>query len=411
MSTAVFFAFAGTRRRMYAGPLGPHIDDFITWLQEQHYTRHSIRCKIRVVADFSSWLTKRHLGASAADAERVQRFLKCRERTDSATTGDLSALRQIADILLRKQVTQPSAVSLNERERVEQAFCTYLLQNRGLQASTPICYVRHVSRFLRGQFGGRPVRFNELVGADITGFIQRDTLGRNYSRAQQTLTAMYAFLRYLHVRGLIATDLAACVPKAAHWSLAKLPSFLRPTEVTRILALCERRSALGRRNYAMLLLLARLGLRAGEVAALTLDHIDWQGGVLTIRGKGGQWAQMPLPQDVGEAIADYLEHGRPLSSDRHVFVSVHAPRRGLRGATSISVIASRALARARIKHPRAAAHIFRHALATEMLQQGASLSEIGRLLRHRHPDTARIYAKVHLTALRDLAMPWPGGAR
>ncbi|MGB6488193.1 MAG: tyrosine-type recombinase/integrase, partial [Steroidobacteraceae bacterium] len=161
----------------------------------------------------------------------------------------------------------------------------------------------------------------------------------------------------------------------------------------------------------MLLLLARLGLRAGEVVALTLDHIDWQGGVLTIRGKGGQWAQMPLPQDVGEAIVDYLEHGRPLSADRHLFVSVHAPRRGLRGATSISVIASRALARAGITHPRAAAHIFRHALATEMLQHGASLSEIGRLLRHRHPDTTRIYAKVHLTALRDLAMPWPGGAR
>ena len=380
-------------------------------IRDRHYTQHSIRCKIRVIADFSRWLGKRHLGAGVADAERMQHFLEHRERTDSSTTGDLSALRQMADILLRKRITQRSAASLNERERVEQAFCTHLLQNQGLRPSTPACYVRHVSRFLQAQFRDGPVRFDELAGADITGFIQRDTFGRNYSRAQQTLTAMYAFLRYLRLRGLIAIDLAACVPKAAHWSLAKLPAFLRPAQVARVLALCERRSGIGRRNYAMLLLLARLGLRAGEVAALTLDHIDWQAGVLTLRGKGGQWTQMPLPQDVGEAIVDYLEHGRPLSSDRHLFISVHAPRRGLRGATSISVIASRALARARINHPRAGAHIFRHALATEMLQQGASLSEIGRLLRHRHPDTTRIYAKVDLTALRDLAMPWPGGAR
>lgn len=255
------------------------------------------------------------------------------------------------------------------------------------------------------------MRFDELASADITGFIRRDTFGQRFSRAQQTLTAMNAFLRYLRLRGLITVDLAACVPGAAHWSLAKLPAFLRPAQVTRVLTLCERRSGIGRRNYAILLLLARLGLRAGEVAALTLDQIDWQHGVLTLRGKGGQWTQMPLPQDVGEAIVDYLEHGRPPSSDRHLFVSVDAPRRGFRGATSISVIASRVLSRARINHLRAGAHIFRHALATEMLRQGASLSEIGRLLRHRHPDTTRIYAKVDLTALRDLAMPWPGGAR
>ena len=251
MSTAAFFTFAGTCRRMYAGPLGPHIDEFITWLQEQHYTRHSIRCKIRVIADFSRWLGKRHLGASAADAECVHRFLEHRERTNNSTTGDLSALRQMADMLLRKRITQPSTVSLNERERVEQAFCNHLLLDQGLRPTTPACYVRHVSRFLRAQFGDGPVRFDQLSGLDITGFLQRDTLGRNYSRAQQTLTAMYAFLRYLRLRGLIAIDLAACVPKAARWALAKLPAFLRPAQIARVLALCERRSGIGRRNVSV----------------------------------------------------------------------------------------------------------------------------------------------------------------
>jgi site-specific recombinase XerD len=409
MSTAVFFSFPGTRRRMYAGPLGPHVDEFIAWLQQQYYTQHSIRCKIRVIADFSRWLGRRRLGADAAVAERVQHFLEHRERTSCCMMGDSAALRQMTDMLLRKKITQRSAPVFSERERAEQAFRIHLLQDQGLRPSTPVCYLRHVSRFLQGRFGDGPVRFDELVSADVVRFIRRDTLGQSYSRAQQTLTSIGAFLRYLRLRGLITVDLAAGVPKAAQWSLAKLPSFLRPSQVTRVLSLCERRSGVGRRNYAMLLLLARLGLRAGEVAALTLDQIDWQHGVLTLRGKGGQWTQMPLPQDVGQAIVDYLEHGRPISSDRRLFICVHAPRRGLRSATSISVIASRALSRARVHHRGNGAHIFRHALATEMLRQGASLAEIGRLLRHRHPDTTRIYAKVDLTALRELTMPWPGG--
>ncbi len=326
MSAAVFFAFAGTRRRMYQGPLGPHVDEFITLLQEQHYTRHSIRCKIRVIADFSRWLGNSHLGVDAGDAERVHRFLEHRERTSRCTSGDLSALRQMADMLSRKGITQRAAPSLSERERVEQAFCAHLVQDQGLRPSTPVCYVRHVSRFLQWRFADGSIRFDKLVAVDIVGFVRRDTLGRGYSRAQQTLTAIFSFLRYLRLRGLIDVDLAACVPKAAHWSLAKLPVFLRPPEVNRVLSRCERKSGIGRRDYAILLLLARLGLRAGEVAALTLDQVDWQHGVLTLRGKGGQWTQMPLPQDVGEAIADYLEHGRPISFDRRLFIVSVWPR-------------------------------------------------------------------------------------
>ncbi len=413
MSTAAFFAFASTRRRMYAGPLGPHIDELIAQLQGQNYARHSIRCKIRVVADFSRWLAKRQIGADAVDSDRVQRFLADRGRSARRPLGDTAALRQMVDLLRQKHVTEPSARSsaLSERERVEKDFSEHLLQDQGLRPSTPVCYLRHISRFLQECFGNGPLRFDQLVGADITGFIRRHTRGYSSSRAQQVVTALRSFLQYLRLRGLITIELTACIPKIAHWSLAKLPAFLRPDQVKRVLRLCDRGSAAGRRDYAMLLLLARLGLRIGEVAALTLDSINWQDGILTIRGKGGRWSQMPLPQDVGEAIVDYLEHGRPRCPDRHIFVCTKAPWRGFRGASRISTIASRALARARIVHPRAAGHIFRHALATEMLRRGASLAEIGRLLRHQHPDTTRIYAKVDLTALRRLAMPWPGGAR
>jgi site-specific recombinase XerD len=411
MSTVPFFAFASTRRRMYEGPLGPYVDELITWLQGQQYTRHSIYCKIQVIADFSRWLSRHRYEVAAADDAHVEQFLKHRKRAAQDRLGDLSALRQMMEILLEKNVVSRSTQPLNERERVEQAFRMHLLQDQGMRPSTPVCYLRHISRFLRGRFGDGPMCFHKLVSTDVIEFVRRDTLGRSYSRAQQTLTAIQSFLRYLRLRGFIHLDLAACVPKAAQWSLAKLPPFLLPSQVNRVLSLCERRSRIGRRNYAMLLLLARLGLRAGEAAALRLDQIDWQHGTLTLRGKGGQWTQMPLPRDVGEAIVDYLKHGRPDSSDRHLFVSSRAPRRGLRNSSSISTIASCALSRARIDCPGSGAHLFRHTLATEMLRQGASLSQIGRLLRHRHPDTTRIYAKVDLKSLRELAMPWPGGAR
>jgi site-specific recombinase XerD len=233
---------------MYEGPLGSYVDELIAWLREQQYTRHSIYCKVGVIADFSRWLSKHQFGAAAADGERVARFLGHRERTAKRTTGDLSALRQMTDMLLKKRIVIRSAPSFSERERVERAFCTHLLDDQGLSPSTPVCYVRHISRFLRGRFGDGPMRFDELVATDIIEFVRRDTLGHSYSRAQQTLTAMYAFLRYLRLRGLTALDLAACVPKAAHWSLAKLPSFLRPSQVNRVLSRCERKSRVGRRN-------------------------------------------------------------------------------------------------------------------------------------------------------------------
>jgi site-specific recombinase XerD len=244
MSTAVFFSFPGTRRRMYAGPLGPHVNEFIAWLQEQHYTQHSIRCKIRVVADFSRWLGRHRLGADSAIDEQVQQFLEHRERTSSGEMGDLSALRQMSDMLLRANITQRSPPVFNERELAEQAFCTHLLRDQGVRPTTPTCYLRPVSRFLRGRFGDGPIRFGELASTDVVGFIRRDTRGQSYSRAQQTLTAIRSFLRYLRLRGLITVDLAAGVPNAAHWFLAKLPSFLRASQVTRVLSLCERKLAL-----------------------------------------------------------------------------------------------------------------------------------------------------------------------
>ncbi len=195
----------------------------------------------------------------------------------------------------------------------------------------------------------------------------------------------------------------------ADWRLSELPKSLEPEKVEHLLQNCNQSTAIGKRDYAILLLLARLGLRAGEIVAMTLDDINWEAGVVTIRGKGSRRDQLPIPQDVGEALATYLRHGRPPCAARRVFIRARAPRRGFSGSTAIDDIVRRALKRAHLDPIRKGAHLLRHSLATKMLAQGARLAEIGEVLRHSTINTTQIYAKVNLAALRELAQPWPGG--
>jgi site-specific recombinase XerD len=230
-------------------------------------------------------------------------------------------------------------------------------------------------------------------------------------RAKLLTTALRSFLRYARYRGEVTVDLAAAVPVVANWSMTSLPRAIAADQVRQLLASINRRTAIGRRDYAILLLLARLGLRSSEVVFLELDDIDWKVGQLSVRGKGGQRTELPLSAEVGRAIAEYLRRGRPAGVSRRVFLRAKAPIRGFRGASGVGSIVRHALKRAGINAPTHGAHQFRHGLATEMLRQGASLSEIGDVLGHRHPQTTSIYTKVDLSALRPLALPWPGGAR
>ena len=193
--------------------------------------------------------------------------------------------------------------------------------------------------------------------------------------------------------------------------MPSIPRAIAADQVRQLLASIDRRTAIGRRDYAILLLLARLGLRSGEVASLKLDDIDWNAGQLRVRGKRGQRSELPLPAEVGKAIAAYLRRGRPDSSSRRVFLRAKAPSRGFRGASGVGSIVRHSLQRAGVKAPTYGAHQFRHGLATEMLRKGSSLAEIGEVLGHRHPQTTKIYTKVDIKALRTLALPWPGGAR
>jgi site-specific recombinase XerD len=224
------------------------------------------------------------------------------------------------------------------------------------------------------------------------------------------VSALRSFFRFLLQRGEIATDLAACVPAVADWRLSTIPKYLGAEEVERLLSSCDRCTGIGRRDHAILLLLARLGLRASEVVVMELDDIDWRAGEIAVRGKGPQHDRLPLLQEVGEALTTYLRRDRPSVSTRRVFVRVRAPLRGFAGPVAISTIVRRAIQRADLRGlgKGVAAHLLRHSLATGLLRDGASMAEIGEVLRHRTPATTEIYAKVDIRSLRSLAQPWPG---
>jgi integrase len=245
----------------------------------------------------------------------------------------------------------------------------------------------------------------------VTSFITLQVSRLSRGRAKSLVTALRSYLRYLLQQGEITVALAGCIPSVANWSLATTPKSLPAGTVQRVLEQQNQTTPLGRRNYAIMLLLARLGLRAGEVVRLNLEDIDWENGVIRIRRKGGRWTPLPLLNEVGEALAAYLHSGRPQSSCRRVFLRHRAPVSGFAHTITVSSIVRRLLIRTGVDSARTGAHLLRHSLAVDLLRKGASLDEIGDVLGHRSQNTTAIYAKVDLAALRPLALAWPGGAQ
>lgn len=322
-------------------------------------------------------------------------------------------MKRLLHLLHEEGVIRLAGASSNVTpvQRLLDEYALYLRQERGLAPSTLVNYLRVIRGFLMERFGKGPLQLSALCAADVVLFVRRQAGRVPPKVAKLATTALRSFLRYARYRDYVTADLGAAVPTVANWAMASIPRSIESDHVKRVLAHCNRQSAVGCRDYAILLLLARLGLRAGEVAFLKLEDIDWKTGCLSVGSKGGYRSALPLPVEVGEAIATYLQKGRPASSSRFVFLCARAPIRSFKSQTSILSIVRHALVRAGIESPRKGAHQFRHALACEMLQQGASLPEIGQILRHRSPQTTAIYAKVDLASLRTLALPWPGGVR
>jgi integrase/recombinase XerD len=397
-----------TRRHdQVRGPLAGCAAGFAAELRRLGYSTSGAQDHLRLLRELSGWLAQEGLAPGELTASQMARFQDGRTRRAhrglTTAVGAAPLLGYLAGLALIPAQTR--AVPAGPCSEVLERYRRYVASERGL---TPGEVARHVrtAMMFAGHARAADRGWAAVTAADVTGFVaaQCAVLGR--ASACKRISQLRSFLRFAHIAGLTATALAPALPSAARWSAASLPRWVRPAQVAALLAACDQRTASGRRDSAVLVLLSRLGLRAGEVAALQLGDIDWRAGTLTIRGKARRVEKMPLPPDVGEAIAGYLAHGRPAADTRSVFLRSRAPRRGL-SAQAVSDVVAAAAGRAGLA--RIGAHQLRHSAATEMLRSGASLDEVSQVLRHRDVATTAIYAKVDHAALAAVARPWPGG--
>ena len=395
------------------GPLSAYVESYIALVNKQGFAPRSVYEQIRVIVMFSRWLQRSGCEIHDLNESVTDRFLYDELRGQWPHVAAPATLRRLLALLRRIGAVPPGepAPLRSPAQGLADNYRRFLVEERALSPATANCWVRFIDKFLSERFGVNAFNCSELQATDVTAFVQRHAHRHCPSSAKRLVAALRSFLRYLRYKGLIEVDLDRAVPKVARWLLSSLPKHLPAAAVQRVLDSCDLETSTGRRNHAILLLLARLGLRAGEVVRLNLEDIDWDNAWITICGKGGHRAQLPLPVDVGQAIADYLHRDRPQCSCRSFSFVIYAPLTGLGYPNAIAKIVKCALKKAGVESARKGAHLLRHSLATDMLRKGASLEEIGEVLRHKSPDSTAIYAKVELDALKPLALRWPGGVQ
>ena len=392
-------------------PLAPHLNKFVSLLFEQGYTKSTMHRKQWLVGKLSQWLSQQSLRIEELNDQKMDQFMELQRIKEAVRRGDRATLRLLIQHWKDLGVIPsfPEKTEENPLDRIEEDFVQYLSQERGLSQETLVRYSVLIRCFLTGHFGKNPIQMEILKATDVTRFMLGYVPMVKRSTARLMATCLRSFFRYLRMSGIITIDLAQFVPTVADWRMSDIPKFLEPEEVQLLLDHCDQKSKAGQRDYAILLLLSRLGLRAGEVAKMKLDDINWESGEILIQGKGPHTDRFPLPHDVGNALAIYLQQSRPSCSTRRVFVRLKAPYQGFSSSVAICDLVRRALLRADLHPAHKGAHLLRHSLARQMLCQGASLVEIGDVLRHRLVQTTEIYAKVDMRALQSLAQPWLGG--
>lgn len=401
--------------RMRATCVGPYIDDFSATLAEAGYSPFTIRGYLRAADHAGRWADRRRVALASWDDDILVRFgrhlRRCTcIRSNKGVFGDaVAGVRLLlAHLRVHGVIAATTPVPTTSRYApISERFADWMLRHRGVAPRTTDRYQRALQPFIE-QLGEEPKRYTV---ADIRGYVieHLGAVGRGETR--DAVTALRAFLRFLVAEGRVPSGIQHCVPTVPQWRLSSLPRYLDAPDVDRVVKSCDLTTSHGLRDYAILLLLARLGLRAGDVVRMTFNDIDWRGGTLRVRGKGRREARLPLPQDVGDAILAYVERGRPRSSIDRVFLTTNAPRRPFASSAGISDLVRAALARAGIQNPPShGAHLLRHSAATAMLRAGGSLDTIATVLRHRSPETTLHYAKVDVAMLQRIAQPWPGGA-
>jgi site-specific recombinase XerD len=400
-------------RRLKSGPHGQFVELYAARLVKDGLARQGTWRCLSLVGDLLSWIARSRSKLTDLDERMVERYLRHRAGKQPIQPGDRAALKRLLSVLRDAGTIAPAALpTITPQDQIFEEFGDYLRRERGLAPKSIIRHLPVIRRFLREVCPAGVSDLGKISQEDVTRYIERHARDWSAVSGKAMCWSLRAFLRHLHHRGLNPLALAGCVPSIRRWKLASLPTYLSAAQVQKVLDGCDRTTALGRRDYAILMMLAKLGLRADEVATLTLDDIGWRSGEMLVRAKGRQRARMPMPPDVGAAVVAYLRDGRPTSSCRRLFLRTLAPNVGFASGCAITMIAKTALERAGISgYAHQGAHIFRHSLATELLRSGATLSEIGQLLRHESHDTTRIYAKVDIEALRTLSLPWPGGVQ
>lgn len=405
-------SLVNTSRMRFRGPLTQFKEGFAAELHRQGYRRYAAGNQLQLASHLSRWLEAERLGASDLTPAVAERFLATRRtagytnyRTERALAPLLTHLRGLGAIPL----LPPDPPASGPVDRLLERFCVYSTQERGIQARTARRQAECVRPLLEGLASPDGLDLSELDAAKVSAFVLRTCREKSNGGAPETVSATRSLLGFLHREGEIERPLAQAVPVVGQWRGQGLPKGLAPEQLRRLLDACDPATPMGRRDLAILALLSRLGLRAGEVAGLRLEDIDWQGGQILVRGKGRRLERLPLPADVGEAIAAYLRDGRPADAEgRAVFIRALAPRRAL-SVSGVTTVVKHAAQRAGLGT--VFAHRLRHTAATQALRCGASLPEVGQLLRHSQMMTTSTYAKVDSERLRTLARPWPEAAR
>ena len=398
-----------TRARV-TGPLAPYAAGFCEELAGQGYTRASAARQLNLMAHVSRWLASQQLKPEELSAAQVEEFLQARRAAGYTLELSQRGMVPLLVYLRRLGVIPIPAVRVarTDAEQLIEEYRSYLVTERGLAASSVVAYLATARLFLSACEGKAGLDLAGLTAGQVVGFVLDECRRRRPAAAKVLVTGLRSLLRFTFLAGYTPRQLAGAVPHATHGA-GSLPRALDAAVVAGLLASCDRRTPAGRRDFAVLTVLARLGLRAGEVATLELDDVDWRQGEIVVRGKGSRTERLPLPVDVGEAIVGYLHDEHLRNCCRALFVRVQAPITGLSRA-GVGDVVCRACERAGL--PRVGAHRLRHTAATGMLRGGASLTEIGQVLRHAGSNSANtaIYAKVDRVALRSLAQPWPGSA-
>ena len=406
-----FFEAPARIREIRSNPSGALIEGYADYLFENGYAEISARRHIRSAEHIVHWATRSHVSVSEMDDRVLKRFgdhLKrcrcgryCRSNRGEILTGARLFLRHSHGI-------DPAVIRVptpaDSKPLLLQSFCHWMREHRGTSDLTLYNYGLPIQELIR-RFGSDQ---GKLDAKRLRKFILTQTRNVGWATAKRCTTATRMFLRFLIAEGRCRAGLLGAIPALAHWRLSSLPRYLPPDAVERVIDFCDVSSPVGKRDRAILLLLARLGLRAGDLVRMRLEDIDWKGAFVHVSGKGRRETRLPLTQEVGDAIVSYVQKGRPGSHSETLFLRSRAPFRGFRSHAAVSVVVAAAFRRAGIKRPvRGAAHLLRHSVASSMLRQGASLQEIAALLRHRSIETTQIYAKIDVTALQQIAQPWP----